>query len=96
MCMDDREIQLIKGSELQKLLEPLFELKAEITALNEGINKKSVAKFLTIPQVCALLHVSRSTIYRMVRNGDLKAKKAYKRVLFFEKDIEKFLITVNQ
>lgn len=92
----NQKISFIEGSELQKQLEPLFELKNEFIALKEDINKKSSAKFLTIPQACALLHVSRSTIYRMVRNGDLKAKKAYKRVLFFEKDIEKFLITVNQ
>ena len=91
----DKQIQIISGSELQKQLEPLFELRDEITALKEDIKKPS-AKYLTIPQVCELLHVSRSTIYRMVRNGDLKMKKAYKRVLFSEKDIEKFLITINQ
>lgn len=92
----DKQIQIIASSELQKQLEPFFELKDEITALKEVINKKASTKFLTIPQVCELLHVSRSTIYRMVRNGDLKMKKAYKRVLFSEKDIEKFLITINQ
>lgn len=71
------KIQLIENDELQKQLEPLFELRDEITALKEDINKKPSAKYLTIPQVCELLHVSRSTIYRMVRNGDLKMKKAY-------------------
>lgn len=90
------KILVIEGCELQKQLEPLLELRDEITALKEDINKKSSANYLTIPQVCELLHVSRSTIYRMVRNGDLKMKKAYKRVLFSEKDIEKFLITINQ
>ena len=89
----DEQIQIITGSELQKQLEPLFELRDEIAALKEDINKKASTKFLTIPQVCELLHVSRSTIYRMVRNGDLIAKKAYKRVLFSEKDIDNLLIT---
>lgn len=82
--------------EPQKQLELLFELKNEFIALKEDINKKSSAKFLTISQVCALLHVSRSTVYRMVKNGDMKAKKAYKRVLFSEKDINNFLTTINQ
>lgn len=92
----NQKISFIEGSELQKQLEPLFELKNEFIALKEDINKKSSAKFLTISQVCALLHVSRSTVYRMVKNGDMKAKKAYKRVLFSEKDINNFLTTINQ
>lgn len=91
----DRQFQFVEGSELQKQLELLFELKAGFTSLKEDMNKKSSARYLTIPEVCGLLHVSRSTIYRMVRNGDLKMKKAYKRVLFAERDIEKFLQTIN-
>ena len=38
------KIQLIENDELQKQLEPLFELRDEITALKEDINKKPSAK----------------------------------------------------
>ena len=82
------EIKLINGSELQRQLEPLYELKSDIS-------KKTSAKFYTIPQVCEILHVSRSTVYRMIRNGNLKAHKAYRRVLVSEVSINNALIPIN-
>lgn len=92
----EREVLLLENNKLQQQLEPLYEMKADITALKESIYKKPSIKYLTISQACELLHVSRSTVNRMIRNGDLAAKKAYKRVLISEKSIEKLLITINQ
>ena len=56
------EIKLINGSELQRQLEPLYELKSDIVNLKTEISKKTSAKFYTIPQVCEILHVSRSML----------------------------------
>ena len=91
------EISIIQPSKLQQqLVEPMLQMQADLAAFKATVDSKKLSsKYLTIPQVCELLHVSRSTIYRMVRNGDLRARKAYKRVLFSEKDIEKFLIKIN-
>ena len=81
-------VKLVNGSELQKQLEPLYELKSEIS-------KKASTKLYTIPQVCEILHVSRSTVYRMIRDGNLKAHKAYRRVLVSEVSINNALIPIN-
>ena len=85
-------ISIIGDSELQKRLKPLYELKSDINSLKSEINKKATAKFYTILQVCEILHLSRSTVYRMIRNGDLKAHKAYRRVLIPETSIKNLLI----
>ena len=69
-------VKLVNGSELQKQLEPLYELKSDIANLKTEISKKASTKLYTIPQVCEILHVSRSTVYRMIRDGNLKAHKA--------------------
>ena len=89
-------IFLLEGSELQKQFEPIFEMKEEVAALKKAVTQKPSSKYYTISEVCSLLHISRSTIYRMMKNGDLKAKKAYRRVLFLEKDINELLIPINQ
>lgn len=85
------EISILTREDLLEQLRPLLELKNEVIALKEDIGKRASPKYLTISQVCERLHVSRSTVNRM-RNGDLKAMKAYRRVLFLESDINKLLI----
>ena len=42
------EIKLINGSELQRQLEPLYELKSDIVNLKTEISKKTSAKFYKI------------------------------------------------
>ena len=90
-------VKLVNGSELQKQLEPLYELKSDIANLKTEISKKASTKLYTIPQVqvCEILHVSRSTVYRMIRDGNLKAHKAYRRVLVSEVSINNALIPIN-
>ena len=88
-------VKLVNGSELQKQLEPLYELKSDIANLKTEISKKASTKLYTIPQVCEILHVSRSTVYRMIRDGNLKAHKAYRRVLVSEASINNALIPIN-
>lgn len=89
-------VKLVNGSELQKQLEPLYELKSDIANLKTEISKKASTKLYTIPQVCEILHVSRSTVYRMIRDGNLKAHKAYRRVLVSEVSINNALIPINR
>ena len=86
------EISILTTEEIFRQLRPLQELKDEVIALKEEISKKTSPQYLTISQVCERLHISRSTVNRMMNNGDLKAMKAYRRVLFLESDISKLLI----
>ena len=86
------EISILTKEEIFSQLRPLIELKDEVVALKEEISKKTSPQYLTISQVCERLHISRSTVNRMMNNGDLKAMKAYRRVLFLESDISKLLI----
>ena len=71
------EISIIQPSKLQQqLVEPMLQMQADLAAFKATVDSKELSsKYLTIPQVCELLHVSRSTIYRMVRNGDLRARR---------------------
>ena len=71
---------IIRGSELQKQLEPVLEMREEIASLKKVVIQKP-PKYYTIKELCALIHASRSTIYRMISNGHLKPKKAYRRGL---------------
>lgn len=86
----------VEKKESEKQLEFLNEMKDEIISAVKDSIKNPSAKYLTIEEAGKILKVSRSTITRMIRNGDLIAKKAYKRVLIPEKSIEKLLITINR
>jgi len=48
-------------------------------------------EFLTVAQVTELLHISRMTLYRHMRAGDLPYIKIGRRVLFKKADIEAWL-----
>ena len=85
------KVNILYGSDLQKQLEPLYGLKSEIASLKEEVSKTTLPKFFTIAQVCEILKISRSTTNRMIKNGDLKVKKAYRRVLIPEESINEFI-----
>ena len=89
------EIKLINGSELQRQLEPLYELKSDIVNLKTEISKRLQLSSTQFLKYAKFLHVSRSTVYRMIRNGNLKAHKAYRRVLVSEVSINNALIPIN-
>ena len=48
-------------------------------------------KLLTTKQTCEILGVSRTTLYKLVREGRLRGQFYGKRWMFREQDIEKFL-----
>lgn len=85
----------IKEVELQDLIRLLQEIQVEISLLKGEMKKKASERYFTVAETCELLKVSRSTLYRMTANNDLPARRAYRRLLFAEKDINKLLITKN-
>jgi excisionase family DNA binding protein len=50
-----------------------------------------IPKLLTVIETCEALRISRTKLYHLVENGDLKPIKIGKKVLFDEKDLMKFL-----
>lgn len=87
---------LISDSELlSKLEQPLEELKSGMRDLQVEVRKKTMVKYYTISEICDILHVSRSSIYRYIKDGLLIAHKAGRRVLISETSIRKVLKPIN-
>lgn len=65
-------------------------LKAETEEIQRTFDPNLGAKlFLNITETTQLLGVSRWTIQRMIKRGELKAKKLGRRVIIARKDIDK-------
>lgn len=48
-------------------------------------------RLLTVQEAMELVRISQSTIYRMIKRGDLKAHKVGKKWVFFKKDLIEFV-----
>ncbi|MGA2360886.1 MAG: helix-turn-helix domain-containing protein [Candidatus Aminicenantales bacterium] len=46
---------------------------------------------ISVPELCAMLKISRSTLYRHLQAGELRAVKLGRRRLFRPKDIDAFV-----
>ncbi len=78
------------------LQQQMADLKNEIKVLRDELKaNKSPPLFYSIAQCMEILNISRSTVNRMIKNGDLKAKKAYRKVLVPKNELEKILINLN-
>lgn len=55
----------------------------------EKIKEEEV--LLTVKEAMEFLRVSQSTIYRMIKRGDLKAHKVGKKWLMYKKDLKEFV-----
>ena len=76
-----------KGYKKRKREEKV--LKAEIQEIERTFDSNLGAKlFLNIKEITELLGVSRWTIYRMIKRGELKSKKFGRRVVIARKDID--------
>jgi excisionase family DNA binding protein len=66
-------------------------LKVEIEEAEHTFNPILGAKsFLNMDETAELLGVSRKTIYRMIKRGELKGKKLGRRVVIARKEIDGF------
>ena len=63
-------VKLVNGSELQKQLEPLYELKSDIANLKTEISKKASTKLYTIP------HLKAHKAYRRVLVSEVSINNA--------------------
>lgn len=84
--------QLDEGELLSKFGELLGE---RLRPLVNAKQRTQSNPLITIAQACEMLHVSRSTLYRLISSGDVPCLKAGRRVLFRQNAIENLLITKN-
>ena len=64
--------------------------KAKVEEIERTFDPNLGAKlFLNMDETAELLGVSRKTIYRMIKRGELNAKKLGRRVVIARKDIDK-------
>jgi len=52
---------------------------------------KEEEALLTVKEAAEFLRASQSTVYRMIKRGDLKAHKVGKKWLFYKKDLKEFV-----
>lgn len=85
---------ILKEADLSALHNEVKALRLDISNLR---NKKNVPehRYLTRQEVCDMLHISYSTLHRMVRSGELPCIKSGKRVLFRMLDVENTMESVN-
>ncbi len=79
------------------LVEEIKNLKNIVTDLKKEVENRSLARvseYLTIAQCADFIQCSRSTINRMLKNGDPKYQKAYRRVLIPRNSIDHLLINI--
>ena len=50
---------------------------------------------LEVRELCRILHLSRQTIYALVRSGKLRAYRIGRRWMFEERDIRSFMASVE-
>jgi excisionase family DNA binding protein len=48
----------------------------------------------TIKDVCALVHIGRTSLYEAIRRGELQAHKRGRRTLIFSDDLERWLCSL--
>lgn len=72
----------------EKVEQSNIETRKIISAPLEIINSK---EYLTVNDTCKLLSVSRWTIWRKIKNDELKASKIGSRIVIRRSELEKFL-----
>lgn len=55
-----------------------------------------MTKILTVAEVCDILQVSRTTVYRIIKEKELKAIKIRKTVRVKESDLEEYLSSYEE
>jgi excisionase family DNA binding protein len=69
-------------------------LRQELNALKSSNNRQGT-KYLTTTEACAKLRISRSTLYRLVQQGNLQCKKVGRRSLYNVSDLEAVVKLLN-
>lgn len=72
-----------------KIAKSNQETKTTLLQISEDLQNIDTKPYLSIKEVSMLLGLSRTTLYRLVKNKKIKASKIGKRVIFKKANIEK-------
>ena len=68
-----------------------FELNAKLERIEDSLKRKETEKYLTIKDVAHFTSLSVSTIRRYVQKGELKCSRKSGKLLFWIKDVKRWL-----
>jgi excisionase family DNA binding protein len=80
---------IIQAHELEALLERMFERK--LSQPNAPVAEASTHRLLTLSEACGYLRISRTTLYRLRREGKLKGHYAGRRIRFSQAELDAWL-----
>ena len=69
----------------------LFEINAKLERIEDSLKPKKTEKYLTIKDVADFTSLSLSTIRRYVNKGELKCSRKSGKLLFWIKDVKRWL-----
>lgn len=85
--------------DLQDLIRVEVEMAvtAALMAEDKQLRGRGTApKYLNRQAAAEMLHISMSTLHRLVRQKHLKCRKVGRKSLFLLSDVEKVVLTINQ
>ena len=68
-----------------------FELRAILERIEDSLSNKNTEKYLTIKDVADFCSLSISSIRRYVQKGELKCSRKSGKLLFWIKDVKRWL-----
>lgn len=91
-CCHKCNVQHYKIRKKIELQQPKLQVKKiDKIPFDEKFKKIQIQEYLSIKDVILLMGISRSTVYRLLKNGNLKSGKLGSRVLIRKKDLDKFV-----
>lgn len=75
----------------EKLMENTFLIIESLDEIKTLLKDKIADRWYDIDEASAYLHLSRSTIYRRIKTGEIKASKKAGKLLFKRSDLDNFL-----
>ena len=94
--MKNEGIILIKGTELQDLINKAVALAFENVCLADRRKAKTAEKLLSRNEASKALKISLSSLNRRVNDGSIKCYKIGARIFFKESELENLLTFLNK
>jgi len=90
----ENNIVLLQVSDLKKLLSEMFEHYLGVNR-REETPPEDDGKYMTRDEVCAMLHITYTTLWRMEKRGEIRAHKIGRRSLYAKADVEALVKNAN-
>ncbi len=80
--------QVMRGIIQEEILKEAKAQRESVALTTSGLTYKPVFK---MKEVCAILEVTRPTIYKLIKNGTLRPVKVQSRLVFLYQDLQAFV-----